>query len=46
MERYNRTILDSLATMGAEKDDNRWDTNVPNIQVGLNGTVNKAIDRS
>lgn len=43
VERYNRTILDSLATMGATSDDDCWDENVANIQLGLNGTLNKAI---
>lgn len=43
VERYNRTILDSLATMGAATDDTRWDQNIYNIQLGLNGTINKAI---
>lgn len=43
VERYNRTILDSLSTMGANLDDDDWDENVPNIQLGLNGTINKAL---
>lgn len=29
--------------MGAGKDDYRWDENLANIQLGLNGTLNKAI---
>ena len=43
VERYNRTILNVLATMGANHRDNAWDENLSNIQLGLNGTVNKAI---
>jgi transposase InsO family protein len=43
VERYNRTIIDSPATMGAGVDDDRWDENIINIQLGLNGTVNKSI---
>lgn len=43
VERYNRTILNSLATMGANYDDDCWDENIANIQLGLNGTLNKAI---
>lgn len=43
VERYNRTLLDSLATMGANMNDDQWDENVANIQVGINSTVNKAI---
>ena len=43
VERYNRTILDSLSTMGANLHDDSWDENVSNIQLGLNGTINKAL---
>lgn len=43
VERYNRTILDSLSTMGSDLEDDEWDENLPNIQLGLNGTVNKAL---
>jgi hypothetical protein len=43
VERYNRTLLESMSTMGAGADDDEWDQNLPNIQLGLNGTVNSAI---
>lgn len=43
VERYNRTILDSLSTMGADLEDDGWDENIVNIQLGLNGTINKAL---
>jgi transposase InsO family protein len=43
VERYNRTILNSLATMGAGVSDTAWDENLLNIQLGLNGSVNSAI---
>lgn len=43
VERYNKTILDSLSTMGADKSDDEWDENVMNIQLGLNNTLNRAI---
>jgi hypothetical protein len=43
VERYNRTVLDSLATMGADLDDDCWDENVHNVQLGLNGTLNRAV---
>jgi transposase InsO family protein len=33
VERYNRTVLDSLATMGADLDDNCWDENIHNVQL-------------
>lgn len=44
VERYNRTILESLATMGADHDDDEWDRNVINIQLGLNNTWNRALN--
>lgn len=43
VERYNRVLLDALATMGADNDDDEWDRNLVNIQLGINGTINKAI---
>ncbi|KAK9700788.1 Integrase core domain [Popillia japonica] len=43
VERYNRTILDALSTMGANRDEDEWDENVHNIQLGLNDTVTKSI---
>jgi hypothetical protein len=43
VERYNGVLLESLATMGANDTDDRWDENVSNIQVGINGTINRAI---
>lgn len=41
VERYNRTILDSLRTMGASTDNNKWDIHIPRIQQGINSTINK-----
>jgi transposase InsO family protein len=43
VERYNRTLLSALATMGADVDDDQWDENINNIQLGMNGTINRAI---
>jgi hypothetical protein len=43
VERYNRTLLSALATMGADVDDDQWDENIDNIQLGMNGTINRAI---
>jgi transposase InsO family protein len=43
VERYNRTVLDSLANMGADLDDDCWDENLHNVQLGLNGTLNRAV---
>lgn len=43
VERYNKTILDSLATMGADMNEDKWDKHILNIQLGINGTYNQAI---
>ncbi|EFA07709.2 hypothetical protein TcasGA2_TC002186 [Tribolium castaneum] len=43
VERYNRTVLNSLATTGATQQDRHWDENLQNIQLGINGTINNAI---
>jgi hypothetical protein len=43
VERYHKTLLSSLATMGANTNDDQWDENIINIQLGLNGTVNATI---
>lgn len=42
VEQYNRIIIDSLATMGANKNEKSWE-NVYRIQIGLNSTLNKAM---
>lgn len=44
VERYNKTILDALSTMGADRDDDEWDDNILNIQLGINNTINRGID--
>lgn len=43
VERYNRTLLDSLSTMGTNVHDKERDTDLINIQLGLNETLNNAI---
>jgi hypothetical protein len=43
IERYNQVLLDTLSTMGADKDDNEWNRNLTNIQLGINSTLNNAI---
>jgi hypothetical protein len=43
IERYNQVLLDALSTMGADKDDNEWNRNLTNIQLGINSTLNNAI---
>lgn len=42
VERYNRTILDALRSLSADKDNNKWDQHVTNIQQGINSTINKS----
>lgn len=42
-ERYNRTILASLAALNGDREDDNWDGHVKTVQRGLNSTVNKAI---
>jgi transposase InsO family protein len=43
IERYNRTLINSLGTMGAFDKEDRWDEQITSIQVGINGTLNNAI---
>lgn len=46
VERFNRTILDALATKTNNKDDRSWDEHVPDIQIGLNTTIHKTTGKS
>lgn len=46
VERYNRTILDSLTAMNHGRDESLWDDKIIDLQWGLNNTVNKGIGRS
>lgn len=41
VERYNRTILEALRSMGADTENNKWDQHITNIQQGINSTINK-----
>jgi hypothetical protein len=43
-ERYNKMILSALST--STDDERKWDTNVPNVQWGLNTSVNKTTGRT
>lgn len=43
VERYNQTILESLAAMGMNVSEKRWDENLMRLQVGLNSTINDAL---
>lgn len=46
VERYNRTILDSLTAQNLREDEKNWDNMIGRIQWGLNNTVQKTIGRS
>lgn len=46
IERYNRTILESLATTGYGMDERMWDENVGRVQWSLNNTQNKTTGKS
>lgn len=46
VERYNRTILDSLTAMNHGRDESDWDSKVLDVQWGLNNTINKGIGRN
>lgn len=41
VERYNRTVLDSLTAMNHGRDESLWDEKVLEVQWGLNNTINK-----
>lgn len=46
IERYNRTILNSLAAMNHGQDEKDWDLNLGKLQWSLNNTVNKGTGKS
>ncbi|KAL0883751.1 hypothetical protein ABMA27_015856 [Loxostege sticticalis] len=46
VERYNRTLLDALTARCANVDEKKWDVHVPDIQLGLNNTINKGVGKS
>lgn len=46
VERYNRTILDSLAAQNHGKDERLWDDRLLQVQWGLNNTINKGTGKS
>ncbi|XP_046976341.1 uncharacterized protein K02A2.6-like [Vanessa cardui] len=45
VERYNRTILDSLKAFSIKHGEKEWDKNLGKIQRGLNNTIQKTIGR-
>jgi hypothetical protein len=42
-ERFNKTILDALKTLGANSTEDRWDQYVKLLQQGMNSTIHKTI---
>lgn len=46
IERYNRTILNSLAAMNHGLDEKDWDLNISKLQWSLNNTINRGIDKT
>lgn len=47
VERYNRTLLDALtAKCASGVDEKKWDVHVPDVQLGLNNTINKGIGKT
>lgn len=45
-ERFNQTILRSLATQNSSKDERIWDQQLGRVQWGINNTVNATTKRS
>lgn len=46
VERFNRTIIDALATSNHGKDERSWDECINDIQIGINTTVHKTTQKS
>lgn len=46
VERYNRTILDSLTAQNLKFDERDWDNKLGRIQWGLNNTIQKTTGRA
>lgn len=46
VERFNRTMLEALATSNHGRDDKLWDERVPDIQIGINTTKHKTTSKS
>ena len=42
-ERFNRTILSSLAALNGGMEDDQWDTQVKTVQRGINGTKHRVL---
>lgn len=46
VERYNRTILDSLRALNVKHDEKDWDSHLGKVQWGLNNTIQKTTGRT
>lgn len=46
IERYNRTVLASLAALTHGENDKEWDTHLNTVQWSLNNTLNKGINKT
>lgn len=46
VERYNRTLVDALTTKCVGYPENKWDEHLPDVQWGMNNTLNKGINRT
>jgi hypothetical protein len=46
VERYNRTILDSLRTLSVKYGEKSWDSHLGRVQWGLNNTIQKTVGRA
>lgn len=43
VERFNKTILDAIRTMGADLDESNWDRCITQLQQAINSTYQKTI---
>lgn len=46
VERYNRTLIDALTTKCVGSLETKWDEHLPDVQWGMNNTINKGINRT
>ncbi|KAI8425605.1 hypothetical protein MSG28_011422 [Choristoneura fumiferana] len=46
VERYNKVIVDALTAKSVGTPDNMWDEHLPDVQWGMNNTLNKGINRT
>lgn len=46
VERYNRTVFNTLTAVNHGKPENTWDDSVGQVQWGLNNTVNQGTGKT